>query len=104
MAYFLRYTENPENDLERQCSYHYDDDGNGYELDGLCAFELKSETLEEAIEEAIEHYYNYVYNFESMGDIACVFEGSFLQLEEEGCLIIAKNYLKINEYELTRTN
>lgn len=96
MAYFLRYTENPEIDLKYNTSYHQNDCNEDVKLDGLCAFELEAETLEEAIEEAKDHEFSYVYSFDTMGDIAHIFEGEFVDYEEEGVLINATKYHKIN--------
>lgn len=58
-------------------------------LEGLCAFELSADTLEEAIKEAKEHEFNGVYNFESMGDLAVIFEGEYAGDCPEGELMTA---------------
>jgi hypothetical protein len=52
MNYFLRFTDNPNSDLERGTSIHASDDGENTILDGLCGYLLEAESLEEAIEEA----------------------------------------------------
>lgn len=95
--YFLRFTENPEADLERGQSYHYDDDGNKYEVGGLCGFELEAETLEEAIEEVKEFSWNYVYNFKSMGDIACIFTGEDVDTVPDGDVFEAEELVWVNK-------
>jgi hypothetical protein len=84
MAFFLRYTQTPQLDLEIGVSGHYNDEGEKEELDGLCGFELEAETIEEAIEEAQLHNEGIVYNFKSMGDIAYIFEGKFLDFVPDG--------------------
>lgn len=113
MAFYLRYTENPVEDLLRGVSYHasgmsvedttiekmaasFDcdeedivkldwglymkgkSDGNMcyfQELNGLCGFELESETLEDAIEEAKEFEHDFVYN--SSNENWSIFEGDY---------------------------
>lgn len=95
MAFYLRYSENIEKDIENGHSYHYtgldksdfkrksevaeclniESSNVAYnkkvgqwveELEGLCAFELESDNLDEAIEEAKDFRYNEVYNSEAM--------------------------------------
>ena len=115
MAYFLRYTETPNADVERGYSYHWGDFSEkeatieeaaaayGCEVDdievvngvynvslaGLCAFALEAGDLEDAIEEAQSHYFSDDYN--ANGSISYVIiKGSYIGECPEGDLIIAK--------------
>jgi hypothetical protein len=54
-------------------------------LGGLCAFELESDNLEDAIEEAKEINVG-SYSFESMKDIAYIFEGQYHDSCPEGAV------------------
>ena len=69
-------------------------------LGGLCGFELTSSNLEDAIEEAGDFYYNSVYNSKTMGDMITIFEGDYLEGNEEGCLFIAKKLFFQNEEKI----
>lgn len=116
MKYFLRYSDNPEIDLERNASLHLSDlDASNIDaesaansfgcdvedlievdglwcqkLEGLCAFELEAETLEEAIKEAEEFNFNGVYNSNVMGDLITIFTGEFEDYNLEGVIFTAK--------------
>lgn len=108
MAYFIRYTETPQEDLERGCSYHLADvPAEGYEwndyfrcyaqeLEGLCAFELDAETEEEAIEEAEEFGFGAIFSSEM--DSYCVLQGQFIDTCPEGCVIRANKIIHTQKY------
>ena len=98
MAYFLRFTETAQNDLERGTSIHSSDlsikdytkeqaaeifgcdvdmvgefnNNHCHVLDGICGYMLQAETLEEAIEEVEENSYQ----FENIGK-AVIFKGRY---------------------------
>ena len=115
-TYFLRFTQNPEQDIERGTSAHYSDlkvnetdqenaaslfgaeveeiqDIEGYwchVLDGLCGFQLQADTLEAAIEEVKDFEHNSVYSMQTMGDIATIFSGVYSNEVPEGCVFYPK--------------
>lgn len=110
MAYFLRYTETPNADMERGVSYHLSSveregcEWNEYfkryaeELPGLCAFPLEAETLEEAIEEAESREFDSIFNRNE--DSWCIIEGKYIGDCPEGDVIRAHKLLHIvkNKY------
>ena len=114
MKYFLRYSKNIALDIENWVSYHYTgmdksfsveeiENGAGLSIDdlewneeadmyvqplaGLCVFELEADNLEDAIEEAKTFSFNSVYNSKSMGDIAHLLTGEWVEDCPEGVLI-----------------
>jgi hypothetical protein len=108
MTLFLRYTETPAADLERNCSYHLADAQepgtewneyfNGYaqELEGLCAFEIEADDMEGAIEKAQEFRYNGTYHSQN-GDSWCLLTGRLLVVGEEGVIIDAKEIAYVHK-------
>jgi hypothetical protein len=117
MAFFLRYTDKLELDLERKTSVHLCDgaegadefvEGLGYVqiLNGLCGFAIEADNEEEAIEEAIEAVkynrkrLNANASGEEYGRHAFLFEGNYTGDCVDGDLFspsrVVKNITKIS--------
>lgn len=93
--YFLRFTDNPQEDLERGTSIHASDDGNHQVLDGLCGYYLESDNLEDAIEEVINNEWQFFFVGKPV-----IFEGEFSpedNLVPDGNLFYPEKIVKILE-------
>lgn len=115
MAFFLRFTETPKADLKRGYSHHFFGTDESFiedldnvewveglgqyaeELDGLCGYELDSDSLEDALEE-VEDMQNNPFKdcFSWKSDSWSIYEGEYIDDCPEGSVFKAASILHTN--------
>lgn len=112
MGLYIRFTDTPKQDLQRNESYHLAGDicyegceWNDYlkcfaqPLGGLCAYALDAETIEDAIEEAAT-FKKDIFNAENDCDGYCIMIGEYVGDCPEGDVISASEivFIKKGDY------